>query len=491
MFESLTSRFSGAFSSLRVKGKISTSDIEAACAEIRQALLESDVAQTVVENFIVNIREKSLAVLPTLQAGTNQANAIFEIVNSSLIEILGGAARRVRFAKNPPTVIMLTGLQGAGKTTLAGKLAKFYADQGNTPLLIASDLQRPNAVTQLQVVGDAVKVPVFAPEPGNGVGDPVKVARAGIEFAKAKMYNMVIVDTAGRLGVDQELMKQASDIRDAVKPDEILFVVDAMIGQDAVRTAKAFLDGVGFDGVVLTKLDGDARGGAALSIASITKRPIMFASTGEKLHEFDIFYPERMASRILGLGDVATLAEQAMKAFDPDSSAKLEAKFASGEDFTLSDFLEQLQAMSNMGNMSKLLGMLPGAGAMKKQIENFDDSEVVRTKAIVQSMTPAERHDPKLLNGSRRARIALGSGRKVSDVNNLVDRFAAAQKMMKQLRNGGMPAGMAGMTGLPPMPPMPRMAIANKSNKPNSKKGSKSGNPAKRALENRILEQGQ
>ena len=491
MFESLTSRFSGAFSSLRVKGKISTSDIEAACAEIRQALLESDVAQTVVENFIVNIREKSLAVLPTLQAGTNQANAIFEIVNSSLIEILGGAARRVRFAKNPPTVIMLTGLQGAGKTTLAGKLAKFYADQGNTPLLIASDLQRPNAVTQLQVVGDAVKVPVFAPEPGNGVGDPVKVARAGIEFAKAKMYNMVIVDTAGRLGVDQELMKQASDIRDAVKPDEILFVVDAMIGQDAVRTAKAFLDGVGFDGVVLTKLDGDARGGAALSIASITKRPIMFASTGEKLHEFDIFYPERMASRILGLGDVATLAEQAKKAFDPDSSAKLEAKFASGEDFTLSDFLEQLQAMSNMGNMSKLLGMLPGAGAMKKQIENFDDSEVVRTKAIVQSMTPAERHDPKLLNGSRRARIALGSGRKVSDVNNLVDRFAAAQKMMKQLRNGGMPAGMAGMTGLPPMPPMPRMAIANKSNKPNSKKGSKSGNPAKRALENRILEQGQ
>ena len=488
MFESLTSRFSGAFSALRAKGKISTSDIEAACAEIRQALLESDVAQTVVENFIVNIREKSLAVLPTLQAGTNQANAIFEIVNSSLIEILGGAARRVRFAKNPPTVIMLTGLQGAGKTTLAGKLAKFYADQGNTPLLIASDLQRPNAVTQLQVVGDAVKVPVFAPEPGNGVGDPVKVARAGIEFAKAKMYNMVIVDTAGRLGVDQELMKQASDIRDAVKPDEILFVVDAMIGQDAVRTAKAFLDGVGFDGVVLTKLDGDARGGAALSIASITKRPIMFASTGEKLHEFDIFYPERMASRILGLGDVATLAEQAMKAFDPDSSAKLEAKFASGEDFTLSDFLEQLQAMSNMGNMSKLLGMLPGAGAMKKQIENFDDSEVVRTKAIVQSMTPAERHDPKLLNGSRRARIALGSGRKVSDVNNLVDRFAAAQKMMKQLRNGGMPAGMAGMTGLPPMP---RMAIANKSNKPNSKKGSKSGNPAKRALENRILEQGQ
>jgi signal recognition particle subunit SRP54 len=415
-----------------------------------------------------------------MQSGSNQANAIFEIVNASLIEILGGQARRVRFAKNPPTVIMLAGLQGAGKTTLAGKLAKFYADQGNTPLLVASDLQRPNAVTQLQVVGESVNVPVFAPEAGNAEtsgmygGDPVKVAKAGIEFAKAKQYNMVIVDTAGRLGVDADLMKQASDIRDAVNPDEILFVVDAMMGQDAVRTSQAFLDGVGFDGVVLTKLDGDARGGAALSIASLTKRPIMFASTGEKLHEFDIFYPDRMASRILGLGDVATLAEQAKKAFDTDTSAKLEAKFASGEDFTLEDFLEQLQAMSKMGNMSKILGMLPGAGQMKKQIENFDEGEIVRTKAIVQSMTPAERREPKLLNGSRRARIALGSGRKVSDVNNLVDRFSAAQKMMKQVRNGAMPAGMPAGMGMPAMP---------KVNKPINKKKSKSGNPAKRALE--------
>lgn len=477
MFESLTSRFSGAFSSLRSKGKISTSDIESTCSEIRQALLESDVASPVVEEFIAQIREKSLAALPNLQSGTNQANAIFEIVNASLVEILGGSARRVRFAKNPPTVIMLAGLQGAGKTTLAGKLAKFYADQGNTPLLVAADLQRPNAVTQLQVVGESVNVPVFAPELGSGQGDPVKVAQSAIEFAKSKLYNMVIVDTAGRLGVDAELMKQASDIRDAVKPDEILFVVDAMMGQDAVKTSQAFLDGVGFDGVVLTKLDGDARGGAALSIASLTKRPIMFASTGEKLHEFDIFYPERMASRILGLGDVATLAEQAKKAFNSDTSAKLEAKFVAGEDFTLEDFLEQLQAMSKMGNMSKLLGMLPGAGAMKKQIENFDDGEIIRTKAIVQSMTPAERRDPKVLNGSRRARIALGSGRKVSDVNNLVDRFSAAQKMMKQVRNGGMPAGMGPMPGMAGMPAMP------KQNAPKIKKKSKSGNPAKRALE--------
>ena len=475
MFESLTSRFSSAFSSLRSRGKISSADIDATCAEIRQALLESDVALSVVESFVEQIREKSLAALPTMQSGTNQGQAIFEIVNASLIEILGGEARRVRFAKNPPTVIMLAGLQGAGKTTLAGKLAKFYAEQGNTPLLVASDLQRPNAVTQLQVVGESIAVPVFAPEPGNGVGDPVKVAKSGIEFAKSKQYNMVIVDTAGRLGIDAELMKQASDIRDAVNPDEILFVVDAMIGQDAVRTSQAFLDGVGFDGVVLTKLDGDARGGAALSIASITKRPIMFASTGEKLSDFDIFYPDRMASRILGMGDVATLAEQAKKAFDGDTSAKLEAKFASGEDFTLEDFLEQLQAMSKMGSMSKLLGMLPGAGAMKKQIENFDEGEIVRTKAIVQSMTPIERRDPKVLNGSRRARIALGSGRKVSDVNNLVDRFSAAQKMMKQVRNGGMPQGMGGMG----LPAMPKASI--KSAPP--KKKSKSGNPAKRALE--------
>ena len=475
MFESLTSRFSSAFSSLRSRGKISSADIDATCAEIRQALLESDVALTVVERFVEQVREKSLAALPTMQSGTNQGQAIFEIVNASLIEILGGEARRVRFAKNPPTVIMLAGLQGAGKTTLAGKLAKFYAEQGNTPLLIASDLQRPNAVTQLQVVGESIGVPVFAPEPGNGVGDPVKVAKSGIEFAKSKLYNMVIVDTAGRLGIDEELMKQAADIRDAVNPDEILFVVDAMIGQDAVRTSQAFLDGVGFDGVVLTKLDGDARGGAALSIASITKRPIMFASTGEKLSDFDIFYPDRMASRILGMGDVATLAEQAKKAFDGDTSAKLEAKFASGQDFTLEDFLEQLQAMSKMGSMSKLLGMLPGAGAMKKQIENFDEGEIVRTKAIVQSMTPTERRDPKVLNGSRRARIALGSGRKVSDVNNLVDRFSAAQKMMKQVRNGGMPQGMPGMG----LPAMPKATI--KSAPP--KKKSKSGNPAKRALE--------
>ena len=477
MFDSLGSRFSSAFGALRSRGKISAGDIDKTCIEIRQALLEADVSLEVVEDFVSTVSAKSLSTLSELQSGANQAQAVFDVVNAELIQILGGAERRIRFAKNPPTVIMLAGLQGAGKTTLAAKLAKFYKDQGNTPLLVASDLQRPNAVSQLQVVGESAGVAVFAPEPGNGVGDPVKVARDGLAHAKAKLFNMVIVDTAGRLGVDRELMQEAISIRDAINPDEVLFVVDSMIGQDAVRTAKAFSDGVGFDGVVLTKLDGDAKGGAALSITKSTGKPIMFASTGEKLNDFDIFYPERMASRILGMGDVATLAEQAKKAFDGDSSAKLEAKFASGEDFTLEDFLEQLEAMSKMGSMTKLLGMLPGSAAMKKQIDAIDDSEITKTKSIVQSMTPAERRDPKLLNGSRRARIALGAGRKVADVNSLVEKFAGAQKAMKSMRNGGMPAGMpAGMQAGMGVPKLSKP-------QPPQKKKSKSGNPAKRALE--------
>lgn len=482
MFDALSSRISGIFGTLRGRGKLSGGDVENAVSEIRQALLEADVALPVVEQFVSRVQTSTLELLPTLQSGVNQAQAIFDLVNKELTEILGGGARRVRFAKNPPTVIMLAGLQGAGKTTLAAKLAKFYKDQGDTPILVASDLQRPNAVNQLQVVGESVGVPVFAPQPGNGVGNPVEVARAGVEFAKSKLHNIVIVDTAGRLGVDEDLMKEASAIRDAINPNEILFVVDAMIGQDAVRTAEAFRDGVGFDGVVLTKLDGDARGGAALSIASLTGRPIMFVSNGEKIADFDIFYPERMASRILGMGDVATLAEQAQKAFNPNTTKKLEEKFVKGEDFTLEDFLEQIEAMSKMGNMGKLLGMLPGAGAMKKQIDNFDESEITRTKAIVQSMTPAERRDLKLLNGSRRARIAAGSGRAVSDVNKLVEKFTAAQKMMKQMRGGKMPAMPGGMA-LPPGMPMPTAGGAPKMGQQPPKKKSRSGNPAKRAAE--------
>jgi signal recognition particle subunit SRP54 len=479
MFESLSEKYSSAFATLRSRGKITPADIDSICVEIRQALLDGDVALDVVDSFLAQVRNESLIALPGLQAGSNQAQAIYDIINKALIEILGGQERRIRMAKKPPTVIMLAGLQGAGKTTLAGKLAKYFLDQGNTPILVAADLQRPNAVTQLQVVGSNAGVPVFAPEPGNGLGNPIEVARDGIKFAQSKLHNIVIVDTAGRLGVDQALMSEAIAIRDAVTPDEILFVVDAMVGQDAVRTAKAFMDGVGFDAVVLTKLDGDTRGGAALSIASVTKRPIMFASTGEKLTDFDLFYPDRMASRILGMGDVATLAESAKKAFDGETSAKLEEKFIKGEDFTLEDFLEQMQAMSKMGSMSKLIGMLPGAGAMKKQIENIDDNDLVRQKAIVQSMTPSERRDPKILNGSRRSRIAQGSGRAVSEVNNLVDRFSAAVKMMKQVRNGGVPAGMPpGMGAM--LPPGAGRAPAKAQP---AKKKSRSGNPAKRAAE--------
>jgi len=487
MFESLGNRFSNAFASLRSRGKLSNADVSTVCQEIRQALLDADVALTVVEEFVGRIEVEAKAALANLQAGTNQAQAIFEIVNQALVELLGSQARRVRLAKVAPTVIMLAGLQGAGKTTLAGKLAKYFADQGDTPILVASDLQRPNAVTQLQVVGEAAGIPVFAPQPGNGVGNPVEVAREGVAYAKAKLHNIVIVDTAGRLGVDAELMQEAKNIRDAISPDEILFVVDAMTGQDAVRTAQAFQDGVGFDGVVLTKLDGDARGGAALSIVTQTGKPIMFASTGEKLADFDLFHPDRMASRILGMGDVATLAEQAKKAFSGESAAKMEEKFARGDDFTLEDFLEQISAMSKMGSMGKILGMLPGAGAMKKQIENFDESEIVRTKAIVQSMTPTERRDPKVLNGSRRARIAAGSGRQVSEVNSLVERFTGAQKMMKAMRSGKVPAGMPAGMGLPPGAALPPgsfagMGAPNKGNQPPKKK-SRSGNPAKRALE--------
>lgn len=479
MFESLSAKFQGAFASLRSKGRLKSGDIEEISLEIRSALLDSDVSLSVVDNFITELKVRTDAILEDLNKSTNPANAVFEIVNSLLIEILGGSARRIRLAKKPPTVILLTGLQGAGKTSLAGKLAKYLKDQGNTPLLVASDLQRPNAVTQLQVVGESIGVPVFAPEPGNGVGDPIKVAKSGLQFAQDKLHNIVIVDTAGRLGVDAELMKQAKAIRDAVNPDEVLYVVDAMVGQDAVRTAQAFQEGVGFDAIVLTKLDGDARGGAALSITQVTGKPIMFAATGEKVTDFDLFYPDRMASRILGLGDIATLAEQAKGAFDSDTASKLESKFASGEDFTLDDFLSQLEAMKKMGSMTKLLGMLPGAnsGAMKKQLEQFDEGELVKTQSIVQSMTPLERNDPKVLNGSRRSRIAKGSGRQVSDVNSLVERFTQAQKVMKQMRTGKggaqLPPGMA----LPPgMPQVPAPKVINK-------KKSRSGNPAKRALE--------
>lgn len=481
MFESLSEKFSSAFATLRGRGRISESDIDSVAEEIRLALLDGDVALSVVEQFVARIKERSIQALPEIRKSTNQSQEIYSIVNSELVEILGGPARRIRFAKNPPTIIMLAGLQGSGKTTLAGKLALFLKEQGNTPLLVAADLQRPNAVTQLTLLAQSIGVPIHAPEPGNGSGNPVSVAKSGIEIAKSKLFNVVIVDTAGRLGIDEELMRQASEIKSAVSPDEVLFVVDAMIGQDAVRTAKAFEEGVGFDAVVLTKLDGDAKGGAALSITETTKKPILFASAGEKLTDFDYFYPDRMASRILGLGDIATLAEQAKRAIDGDAAKRLEEKFVAGEEFTLEDFLEQIQAMKKMGSMSKILGLLPGANsaAMRKQIDALDDDELIRTQAIVQSMTPTERKNPKILNGSRRSRIAKGSGRTVSEVNNLVDRFSAASKMMKQMRGGNFSGGM----GLPPAMAAGMPSLGSPVNKVPPKKKSRSGNPAKRAIE--------
>ncbi len=471
MFEALGQRFTKLFSGLR--GKVSQSQLNDFAADVKTALLDSDVALSVAESFSNQILEKFTQNSDVINRSTNPSQKIFEIVNQQLVEILGGSARRVRYAKVAPTVILLTGLQGAGKTSLAGKLAHYLKSEGNTPILVAADLQRPNAVNQLQVVGQLVKIPVFAPEPGNGVGDPVSVAKDGVQYAREKLHNFVIVDTAGRTGIDQELMTQIVNVRDAVKPDEIFFVVDAMTGQDAALSAKAFSEGVGFDAVVLTKLDGDARGGAALSIVSITGKPIIFASTGEKIADFDLFYPDRMASRILGMGDVASLAEQAKRAMPEEMSKKLEDKFTKGEEFTFEDFLSQLEAMKNMGSMSKLLGLLPGSAGMKKQIDNFDESELVRTRAIIQSMTPQERNEPKILNGSRRSRISRGSGRAVSEINSLVERFTQAQKMMKQMRSGNLPAGMPNLGGLPKM--------AQPSNTP--KKKSRSGNPAKRALE--------
>ncbi|MFI6773884.1 signal recognition particle protein [Nocardia sp. NPDC050412] len=448
MFESLSDRLTGALKDLRGKGRLSPADIDATCREIRLALLEADVALPVVRGFIAKIKERAKGA--EVSAALNPAQQVVKIVNEELVGILGGETRRLTLAKNPPTVIMLAGLQGSGKTTLAGKLAKWLKGQGHQPLLVACDLQRPGAVTQLQVVGERAGAPVFAPHPGTSIGsganplgvsaaDPVAVAEAGVAEARSKQYDVVIVDTAGRLGIDAELMAQAAGIRDAVQPDETLFVLDAMIGQDAVNTAQAFRDGVGFTGVVLTKLDGDARGGAALSVRNVTGSPIMFASTGEKLEDFDVFHPDRMASRILGMGDVLSLIEQAEQVYDQQQAEEAARKIGSGE-MTLEDFLDQMLAIRKMGPIGNLLGMLPGAGQMKDVLAQVDDKQLDRVQAIIRGMTPAERANPKIINASRRLRIANGSGVQVSEVNQLVDRFFEAKKMMAMMgRQMGLP----------------------------------------------------
>ncbi|SHL29133.1 signal recognition particle subunit FFH/SRP54 (srp54) [Pseudonocardia thermophila] len=432
MFDTLSDRLSGALANLRGKGRLSEADIDATAREIRIALLEADVALPVVRSFIARVKERAKGA--AVSEALNPAQQVVKIVNEELIAILGGETRRLAFAKEPPTVIMLAGLQGSGKTTLAGKLAAWLKKQGHTPLLVACDLQRPNAVNQLQIVGERAGATTFAPEPGNGVGDPVDVARRGVEFAREKLYDVVIVDTAGRLGVDEEMMRQAADIRDAVQPHEILFVVDAMIGQDAVTTAEAFRDGVGFTGVVLTKLDGDARGGAALSVREVTGQPILFASNGEKLADFDVFHPDRMASRILGMGDLLTLIEQAEQVFDKRKAEETAHKLGTGE-LTLEDFLEQMQAIRKMGPIGNILGMLPGANTaqMKQALAQVDDKQLDRLQAIIRGMTPEERANPKIINGSRRLRIANGSGVTVGEVNDLVNRFFEARKQMKAM----------------------------------------------------------
>src|SRR6195952_744606 len=477
-FGTLSDRLADTFKNLRTKGKLSAADVDGTVREIRRALLDADVNLEVVKEFTGRVRERALG--DEVSKALNPAQQVVQIVNDELITILGGQQRRLQFAKTAPTVIMLAGLQGAGKTTLAGKLAKWLVKDGHPPVLVAADLQRPNAVTQLQIVGEQAGVPVFAPEPGNGVGNPVKVAKEALRFAETKQYDTVIVDTAGRLGVDAELMKQAADIRKAIDPDEVFFVIDAMIGQDAVVTAKAFQDGVDFTAVVLSKLDGDARGGAALSVASMTGRPIIFASTGERLEGFEPFHPDRMASRILDLGDILTLIEQAQATFDEEEALELAEKIATST-FTLEDFLKQMQQLRNRGGLMKMIGMLPGARQMREALDQLDEREIVRTEAIIQSMTPGERQNPKLLNGSRRLRIARGSGMTVTDVNQLVQRFDQAAKMMKTVARGGMPQ-------VPGMAPIGygggRKQVQQK------KKGSKSGNPAKRAAENAALAEG-
>ncbi len=522
MFATLSDRLSASFRNLRGKGRLTEADIDATAREIRIALLEADVALPVVRGFIARVKERARS--EAVSTALNPAQQIVKIVDEELVTILGGQTRRLRYAKTPPTVFLLAGLQGSGKTTLAGKLGRWLKAQGHTPLLVACDLQRPNAVQQLQIVGDRAGVPVYAPERGNdgaagldsdpsgtrSYGDPVRVARDGVAQARARQHDVVIVDTAGRLGVDADLMAQAAGIRDAVQPDEILFVLDAMIGQDAVTTAKAFLDGVGFDGVVLTKLDGDARGGAALSVSEVTGRPIMFASSGEKLEDFDVFHPDRMAGRILDMGDMLTLIEKAEQAFDADETAALAGKLGGADGgLTLEDFLSQMQAVRKMGPLGKVFSMLPGMGQMRDQLDAIDDRELNRVEAVIRSMTPLERGRPQVIDGSRRLRIARGSGTTVTDVSGLVERFLQARKMMKQLSGkkgmaalnqmmgGNGPHGPGGGTAgrglapgagaLPGMPGLPGTAGGGGRRQPAKKKGKaggrsgRSGNPAKRA----------
>lgn len=438
-FEGLSSKLQDITKRLRGKARITESDLKEMLREVKLALLEADVNYMIVKEFIASVQEKALGqdVLKSLTPGQQ----VIKIVKDELVELLGGTESKINFTPNPPTVIMLVGLQGSGKTTTAGKLANLLRKQGKKPLLVACDVYRPAAIKQLQVVGAQLNIPVFANEQSK---DVVHIAKQAMSTAMSKLNDIVILDTAGRLHIDEELMQELKNVKANVKPHEILLVVDSMTGQDAVNVAKSFNENLGIDGVVLTKLDGDTRGGAALSVKKVTGRPIKFAATGEKLSDIEVFHPDRMAQRILGMGDVLSIIEKAEESFDLEEAKKIEKQLKKKE-FDLDDYLTQLRQIKKMGSFSSLLKLVPGMNQLKDV--KIDDKEFVRIEAMICSMTKAERKNPKLLNGSRRVRIAKGSGTSVQEINKFMKSFEMTQKMMKQMQNnkGGIKKMMKGM----------------------------------------------
>jgi signal recognition particle subunit SRP54 len=422
MFDSLSDRFDGIFKRLRGRGRLGEAEVDEVLREIRLALLEADVNFRVVKGVVARIKEQCIGA--ELSKSLSPAQQVIKIVHNELINTLGGETLKITYASRPPTTVLLAGLQGSGKTTTSAKLARWFKQQGRNPILVGADLQRPAAVEQLRVLGGQVGVPVFSES-----SDPVAVAGTGLAEARRLGRDVLICDTAGRLHVDAELMDEVRHVSDAIQPNYTFLVVDAMTGQDAVNVAEAFHATLAIDGVILTKLDGDARGGAALSVKEVVGRPIAFASVGEKLADFEAFHPDRMASRILGMGDVLTLIEKAEEAYDQDEAARAAAKLQEGT-FTLEDFLEQMQQIKKMGPLQNIIGMLPGVPKELKNAE-IDDRELARVEAIIRSMTPAERNDPTIINGSRRLRIANGSGMTTTEVNQLLKQFKEMQKMMK------------------------------------------------------------
>ena len=442
MFESLSDRFTSVFSSLRGKGRLSESDVDRALREVRLALLEADVNVSVTKNLLARIKERALGA--DVHQSLTPGQQVIKIVHEELIQTLGGKEAHLNKPGKPPFTILMVGLQGSGKTTTAAKLAKHLKSKGRTPMLVAADLQRPAAVDQLQRLGERVGVRVFADRKSK----PARVVKAALKEAEKLSIDTVIVDTAGRLAIDKDLMDELAAIRKISNPDEVLLVVDAMTGQDAVNVAQGFLTYTDLTGIVLSKLDGDSRGGAAISVREVTGRPIKFAAIGESLEDFEVFYPERMASRILGMGDVLTLIEKAEEAFDEDEAVKMAEKLRKN-DFNLEDFLKQFQQLKKMGPLQGLLAMLPGAGSALRDVE-VDDKDLARVEAIIRSMTPTERRNPRMIDGSRRRRIARGSGTNPQAVNALLKQFAETQKMMKMLADGKNIPGLPGVPGMRP-----------------------------------------